>query len=255
MISDQDAVIAVQPPTVLAEKGQIGFNNTIQDVDQRVRRSLLYWTAQIQSTAGQRKLHSQGTPPVTTHYESFALKIAQHYLKPLNITPEAAPGYHNPRALKLGKAILPPLKQSDGLYTRADIGGYQILANYRGGAGHFQQVSVLDVLQGKVPADRLHNRIVLIGSVASSLKDSVATPFSTLNQDSPELMSGVELQANLISQLLTGAIDGWGTFHPLPEWVEWVWIGVAAYWGTYISWRLRSPQKLLHRQSVHPGWG
>ncbi|MBE9030908.1 CHASE2 domain-containing protein [filamentous cyanobacterium LEGE 11480] len=231
--------IAVRPPAILAQKNQIGFNNTIQDVDQRVRRSLLYWPVQIRTT------DPNGEPQIRTqHYESFALKIAQHYLKPYEITPQAAPGYRNPRVMQLGKAILPSLKQSDGLYTRADTGGYQIFANYRGPTSHFKHVSALDVLTGKLPADTFRDRIVLIGSVAGSLKDTVATPYSTLKQDSPQLMSGVELQANLISQLITAALnDGQGIFQTLPEGVEWVWVWVAAYWGTYISWRLRSPQK------------
>jgi diguanylate cyclase (GGDEF)-like protein/PAS domain S-box-containing protein len=232
--------IAVHPPAVLADKQQIGFNNTIQDVDQRVRRSLLYWPVPLQQVdaKGQGQIQTQ-------YYESFALKIAQYYLKQYGTTPQAAAGYKNPRVLQLGKAILPPLQQSDGLYMRADTGGYQIFANYRGPAGHFKQVSVLQVLQGELPADIFRDRIVLIGSVASSLKDSVATPFSTLKHNSPQLMSGVELQANLVSQLITAARTGQGLFHALPEMVEWVWVWAAAYWGTYISWWLRSPRKSL----------
>jgi diguanylate cyclase (GGDEF)-like protein/PAS domain S-box-containing protein len=235
--------IAVLPPTVLEQKQQIGFNNIIQDVDQRVRRSLLYWPVTIQTQ------DAKGQPQVTTTtYESFALKIAQHYLAQpqYNIQSQAAPGNHKPPILQLGKAILPPLKHSsDGLYTRADIGGYQIFANYRGPTNHFRQVTAMQVLNGSLPADTFRDRIVLIGSVAPSLKDQVATPFSTLNQDSPQLMSGVELQANLISQLLTGATRGQGIFHSLPEGLEWIGIWGAAYWGTYISWRLRSPRKSL----------
>ncbi len=234
--------IAVLPPTVLDQNRQIGFNNIIQDVDQRVRRSLLYWPIQIQSR------DAKALTKVTITYESFALKIARHYLAQpqYNIQSQKAPGDHKPPILQLGKAVLPPLRQqSDGLYTRADIGGYQIFANYRGPTNHFRQVTAMQVLNGSLPADTFRDRIVLIGSVAPSLKDQVATPFSTLSQDSPQLMSGVELQANLISQLLTAAITGQGIFRSLPEMVEWVGIWVAAYWGTYISWRLRSPRKSL----------
>lgn len=229
-----DDYIAVRPAATLAAKQQIGFNNTIQDTDQRVRRSLLYWQVPV---AG---VDTQGNPTTENKtYKSFALTLAQHYLAPLGIKAQAAPG-HKSKVLQLGQAVLAPLQQSDGVYTRADTGGYQILANYRGPAGHFQQVSAMAVLSGQVPPDLFRDRIVLIGAVADSLKDKVATPFSTLAQDSPELMSGVELQANLISQLLTAATTGNGVFRTLPEGIEWVWIWVAAYWGTYISWRLRS---------------
>jgi diguanylate cyclase (GGDEF)-like protein/PAS domain S-box-containing protein len=237
-----DDAIAVRPATALDRKNQVGFNNVIQDMDQRVRRSLLYWPVIISPR------NPADRPPQTKNYESFALKIAQHYLKqaPQPITAQAAPGYRNPAVLKLGKAILPPLTHgTDGLYNQADIGGYQILANYQGPIGHFRQVSAMQVLNGTVPPDTFRDRIVLIGSVAHSLKDEMATPFSTLNQNSPELMSGVELQANLISQLITAADTGNGIFQTLPEWVEWVWVWAAAYWGTYLSWRLRSPRKSL----------
>jgi diguanylate cyclase (GGDEF)-like protein/PAS domain S-box-containing protein len=234
--------ITIRPAAVLARKNQIGFNNFIQDVDNRVRRSLLYWHIDIYPPG------RDPAQPITKTYESFALKITQHYLKqpPLRITAQAAPGKQRPKVLQLGQAVLPPLtRQSDGLYTKADIGGYQILANYRGAADHFRKISVQEVLNDQVPADTFRDRIVLIGSVGDSFKDQVATPFSTLKQDSPQLMSGVEFQANLISQLLTAATTGQGIFKTLPEAVEWIWIWVAAYWGTYISWRLRSPRKSL----------
>jgi diguanylate cyclase (GGDEF)-like protein/PAS domain S-box-containing protein len=235
--------IAVRPAAVLDQKERIGFNNIIQDVDQRVRRSLLYWPVAIPT-----QNRNGNTEIKTTIYESFALKISQHYLAQprFNIHPDAAPGNHKPPILQLGKAKLTPLKQSsDGLYNRADIGGYQIFANYRGGTGHFRQVSAMQVLNGELPADTFQGRIVLIGSVADSLKDHVPTPFSTLKQDSPQLMNGVELQANLISQLLTSATTGQGLFQSLPEPAEWLGIWLAAYWGTQVSWRLRSPRKSL----------
>jgi PAS domain S-box-containing protein len=237
-----DDAIAVRPAAVLEKAERIGFNNTIQDVDQRVRRSLLYWfvTIPTQNRNGQTEVK-------TIIHESFAFKISQHYLKAqFNIEPQPAPGNAKPPILQLGRAQLTPLTQpSDGLYNRADIGGYQIFANYRGGTGHFRQVSAMQVLNGSLPPDTFQGRIVLIGSVAPSLKDQVATPFSTLHQDSPQLMSGVELQANLVSQLLTSATTGQGLFHSLPEPVEWLGIWLAAYWGTRISWRLRSPRKSL----------
>jgi diguanylate cyclase (GGDEF)-like protein/PAS domain S-box-containing protein len=235
--------IAVRPAVVLEQQERIGFNNIIQDVDQRVRRSLLYWPVSIPTKDSNGK-----TEVKTTIYESFALKISQHYLAQprFQIQPQAAPGGHKPPILQLGRAKLTPLSQpSDGMYTRADIGGYQIFANYRGGTGHFRQVSAMQVLDGRLPPDTFQDRIVLIGAVADSLKDKVGTPFSTRADDSPQLMSGVELQANLISQLLTSATTGQGLFHSLPEPIEWLGIWLAAYWGTRISWRLRSPHKSL----------
>ena len=56
----------VNPPPVLKKKGQVGINNTIRDADGKVRRGLLY--AHLEN----RK------------YESFALKLAQLYLRKEN---------------------------------------------------------------------------------------------------------------------------------------------------------------------------
>jgi diguanylate cyclase (GGDEF)-like protein/PAS domain S-box-containing protein len=228
--------IQVGSPSILSAKQQVGFNNAVLDVDQRVRRSLLYWTVTVQPDPA---------APATHHlYESFGLKIAQHYLKSkYQITPEAAPGNHPVPVLQLGKATLPALRRADdGLYTQAHIGGYQILTNYRGASPQFREFSALQVLSDEIPSDVFRDRIVLIGSSADSLKDTFATPFSQ-NSDSPALMSGVEIHAHLISQLIRAATTGQGIFQTLPEPIEWLWIGVASYWGTYSSWRLRSPRK------------
>jgi CHASE2 domain-containing sensor protein len=172
----------VPPPPELAKRGQVGFNNTVRDFDQRSRRSLLYWYDQ------------------NKHHQSFALTIALKYLQPEGIKPKDAPGYQ-PKALLLGKSVLPRLKQSDSVYVRADVGGYQILADYRGPSNHFKIVPLMDVLERRVAPEVFRDRIVLVGAVAESLKDYATTPYSNMFQDSPEVMSGVELQANFISQL------------------------------------------------------
>jgi diguanylate cyclase (GGDEF)-like protein/PAS domain S-box-containing protein len=216
---------AVPPPSALPIE-QVGFNNFIADSDQRVRRNLIYWQDGNKTT------------------ESFALKIALKYLEPENTEPEAAPGYR-PSALKLGKAILPKLQRYDSVYVRADLSSYQILADYQRPSPHFQRVTVTDVLEDKVPNAFWRDRIVLIGSVAESLKDYVATPHSNLSQDSPELTAGVELHANFVAQLINAALSGQGIFRWLPEWLEWVMIWLCAYWGTFVSWRLRSSNRSI----------
>ncbi len=220
-------IMPVPPPLELAQRRQVGFNNVIRDVDQRLRRSLLYWTDENNQ-----------------YHESFALKIALKYLEPDQIDTAEAPGYQ-PRAMRFGKAIMPSLRQYDSVYVRTDVGGYQILADYQGPSNHFKTVSVTDVLDQRVSPAFFHDRIVLIGSMAESLKDYMTTPYSNLLQDSPEVMHGVEVQANFISQLLAGATAGQGIFQSLPEPLEWLIIWGCAYWGTYVSWRLRSPEQSI----------
>jgi diguanylate cyclase (GGDEF)-like protein/PAS domain S-box-containing protein len=204
----------VGPNPQLAQKQQVGFNNIILDDDQRVRRSILYWTADGKS------------------YESFALKLALLHLK---LEPQPAP--RNSSHLQLGSVEFPQFQPNDGIYTRANAGAYQVLANFRGRPGSFPRLRLMDLLEGKVSPDRLRNRIVLIGSTASSLNDNANTPYG--------LGSGVELQANFISQIISAVQDSRSLLHCLPEPLEWAWIWIWSWLGTMASWRLRTPQKSI----------
>jgi diguanylate cyclase (GGDEF)-like protein/PAS domain S-box-containing protein len=204
----------VGPNPLLAQKKQVGFNNVITDDDQRVRRSLLYWSADGKS------------------YESFALKLALLHLKL-----EPQPSSRNPAHLQLGEVEFPQFKPNDGIYTRANAGAYQLLANFRGRPGSFRRIRLMDLIEGKVDPNRLRDRIVLIGSIASSLNDNANTPYG--------LGSGVELQANFVSQIISAVQDKRSLLYTLPEPLEWGWIWVWAWLGTTASWRLRTPPKSL----------
>ncbi len=71
-----------------------------------------------------------------------------------------------------------------------------VLLRYAGPAGSFGRVSYADVLDGKVPAALLRNKLVLIGATAEGLGDIVRTP------DGP--MPGVEYQANMLASVRRG---------------------------------------------------
>jgi diguanylate cyclase (GGDEF)-like protein/PAS domain S-box-containing protein len=237
-----DEKTGVAPPPALAAHNQFGFNNIVPDVDRRIRRSLLYWSADGKT------------------YESLAIKLVTQYLQPLGIKPETAVGRHPP-TLQLGSVVFPPLGgflnglrlpsetghprvlAYDGSYVQTHAGGYQIFINYRGPTNSFETISLMDVLRGQVPPDHWRDRIVLIGSTAESLNDFVVSPYSHPQQDVSALISGVELQANFTSQILAAVLDGRPLLKSWAEPVEWIWIWLWAWTGTYVSWRLRSPQK------------
>lgn len=96
-------------------------------------------------------------------------------------------------ALRLGDQIIPlaPLAT--------------VLVPYRGGANSFPYYSISDILEKKVPPEKLRGRIVLVGSSAPGLKDQRTTPLETT-------YPGVEVHANLIAGLLDNNIKrqpGW----------------------------------------------
>ena len=96
-------------------------------------------------------------------------------------------------ALRLGDQIVPlaPLAT--------------VLVPYRGGANSFPYYSISDILEKKVPLEKLRGRMVLVGSSAPGLKDQRTTPLETT-------YPGVEVHANLIAGLLDNNIKrqpGW----------------------------------------------
>jgi diguanylate cyclase (GGDEF)-like protein/PAS domain S-box-containing protein len=211
----------VRPPPVLDKLDRIGFNNVVIDADSKVRRTLLY------AWPGDGKTH-----------QSFALKLALRYLESEGISPQSAKA--NPKYLQLGKGVFRPFQPNDGAYVRADSRGYQILTNLRGPRGSFRTASMSDVLSGKVPADFVRSRAVLIGSNAPSLKDFYQNAYSSGWFAPPQQIPGVELQAHFLSQILSAALDGRGGINVWPEAAELLWILLWSWAGASVSWNLRS---------------
>ncbi len=213
----------VSPPPFLSQNKQVGFNNLLVDADGKVRRSLLYW------------------PVDGKAQKSFALKLALVYLKAEGITPQ--PAQVNPKYLQLGQGVFREFQANDGAYVRADAGGYQVLANLRDPA-NFRSVLMSDVLADKVSPDVMRDRIVVIGSKASSSGDLFYTPYSGGLIDAAKPFYGVELHANFTSQIVSAALDGRPLINVWPDPVEGIWIVVWSWLGASISWRWRSPSKL-----------
>ncbi|MFB2875703.1 CHASE2 domain-containing protein [Floridanema aerugineum] len=211
----------VAAPPVLQQEERVGFNNVVIDPDGKVRRNLLYW-------------HINNKPRT-----SFALKLAFRYLQAEGIKSQSAKdgsGY-----LQLGKARFDRFQPNDGGYVRADAGGYQILANFQGPAGSFRTVSMAQMLSGEVPPEWVRDRIVLIGSTAESLKDFFFFPYSTgLFISGAKPISGVELQANFISQILNASQGKTVLFQVLPESLEALWIFLWSWLGGIVIWRSNS---------------
>lgn len=215
----------VAPPPVLAELDRVGFADQVLDGDGKVRRALL----------------SVRTPENNLRL-SFALKLALAYLEQEGITPRQKP--NQPHHQQLGKAMIVPFQGNDGGYVRAADGGYQVLLNFRGTQEQFQTFSISNLLAGRVPAEAVRDRIILIGSKAESINDLFQTPYSSRWTNIPEQMAGVTIHANILSQLLDAALDERPLLQTWSDPVEWVWILVWSGIGAMLTWWLKSPVRI-----------
>jgi adenylate cyclase len=210
---------AVAPPPALKAKGQVGANDLIFDADNKVRRSLLY----VQSQTGENVF-------------SFGLYLALLYLDAEGIVPKKLQGTPN---WQLGKTPFVPFESNDGGYVRADARGFQTILNYRGSSNRFNTVSMTDILKDRVPKDWGRDRIILIGFVGDSFQDLYFTPHSSSLLSLPERMAGVEIHANIASQILSAAKDGRPLFKSWSEPFEVLWILLWAAIGGLVSWQRR----------------
>jgi diguanylate cyclase (GGDEF)-like protein/PAS domain S-box-containing protein len=99
---------------------------------------------------------------------------------------------------------------------------------------------MVDVLNNRVPARLLRDRIVLIGSTAPSLEDVFYTPYSSELIGEAQPIYGVELQANFISQILKATLNQRPLINVWPKPLEWSWIFVWSGLGAGLIWRWRS---------------
>ena len=210
---------AVAPPPILKAKEQVGANDLILDADNKVRRQLLY----VQTPEGE-------TMP------SLGLYLALLYLDKEGIKPQTREGTTD---WQLGKTTIVRFKPNDGGYIRADDGGYQVLLNYRGSSNRFTIVPMRDILNDKVPHDWGRDRIILIGGVSASFPDFYFTPYSSSLLSIPQRMAGVEIHANMTSQILSAALEGRSPLKSWPESVEWLWILLWSAVGGVLSWQGR----------------
>ena len=96
-------------------------------------------------------------------------------------------------AAMAGLHVAAPARRAPGLRQERPI-----LIPYGGATGHIPSFSFIDLLDGRVPAEFLADRYVLIGATADGLGDKYPTPRSGATSQ----MSGVEIQAHLLDALL-----------------------------------------------------
>jgi adenylate cyclase len=128
------------------------------------------------------------------YYESLSLAMVRAVLG----FPPVMPGYADPAD---GQSPLEWIELASGrgtLQIPVDENAASLIP-YRGSQGSFPYLSATDVLNERIPPEKLKDRIVLVGTTAPGLMDLRATPVATA-------YPGVEVHANLIMGMLDGTI-------------------------------------------------
>lgn len=220
-------IVRDTPPPPGIDPNQVGFNDiAIDTTDNAVRRNV--WLAE---SPGDGQLIA-----------SFAMQVAINYLQKEGVSPQ--PSQENPDYMQLGKSVLFPLKPTAGIYKNFDSGGMQIILNYRNSGNVAKEISLTAFLTGKVDPNIVKDKVVLIGSTASSLKDDFFTPFSPVLKDDFK-MPGVRVHAQMVSQFLDAAKGDRPLFRFWQNSWEWTWIGGWILLGALLPWLMRHPSSLL----------
>mgnify|MGYP001795921048 FL=1 len=167
---------------------QVGFNDLIIDRDGTVRRALLsaYDNADI-------------------YKNSFAVQILQSYFQNSNFSSESIElknGSIDPETMSFGDLEIPRVKVDYG-YAGGDIFDVQALINYRGRVKPFETISATDLLASQSNQDTLiKDKVVIVSLIDSPQK--YKTPLTIFDRviDNSHLVSGVEIQAHVISQII-----------------------------------------------------
>jgi len=210
----------VGPPPHLAGTDRLGIVDLMLDDDQKSRRALL----------------SLVDPQDGSLKSGFAVHLAREYLTQQNISLEVIDA--DSQTFKWGKAVFSPMVNGQAGYQYSELGGYQILLNWRGGAEAFVTVSMSDVLAGNVPEELIRDRIVLIGSFATSTNDFFETPFSHTWPDADALTPGVVIHANITSQIISAALDGRPLLSSWGRYGQYSWIALWSGVGSTVTWWL-----------------
>jgi signal transduction histidine kinase len=137
------------------------------------------------------------------------------------------------------------MRENDGGYVNQEVGGYQILSNYRNFKDGFRSVSLTQILNGDIPKDIFRDRLVLIGITAESNTDYFVTPYnSNVLGNSFPFTIGVTLHANIASQLIANALEDRPVLQVWSKPIECLWITAWAIASGLFCWNCHNSRKI-----------
>ncbi len=212
---------------------RVGFADLPIDAGGILRRSLLLSTPTPPKVAPPVQ-HLCNIPDPENQIPSFGFQLALLYLEGQKIQPDLTPKGE----LKIGSTVFHRLTDNAGSYHNAGASDYQIMLNYRSPKNAVKQVSVSEVLDGKIDASLIKDRVVLIGYTSPEVKDDFYTPYSAGLQDSQK-MPGVVIHAQHVSQILSTVLNNRPLMWCWSEGPEILWILGWSVVGGLLAWRIR----------------
>ena len=205
------------PPEVPTQR--LGFSDVLSDPDGIIRRHLLAMAP---------------APPCMTD-KSLSLRLATLYLAHRGIQVKLTPE----KNFEIGDVVWKNLEENSGGYYGIDNLGHQVMLNWRSTPSVAPQVTLHQVLNNQVAENLVRDRIVIIGTTAESFHDYWSTPYSA-KMWPHQAMSGVVIQAHMVSQILSAVLDKRPLLWVLPKWCEAVWVWCWSVGGGIIAWHFRS---------------
>ncbi len=130
------------------------------------------------------------------YYESLSLAMVRNLLG----NPPIIPGYPQNAPGSYAAMEWLDLKAASGGVMRIPVDeNAATLIPYRGYQGSFSYISITDVLNDRVPKEKLAGKVAVVGTTAPGLMDLRATPVGAA-------YPGVEVHANLIAGMLDASI-------------------------------------------------
>jgi CHASE2 domain-containing sensor protein/two-component sensor histidine kinase len=206
---------------------RVGFADLRNDADGKNRRYLLY---------------TPNPKNIVEDKYSLALQLVIKYLKSQEI--ELETGKNDPNTIMIRGIELPRITPNFGGYVGVDDGGLSILMSFRNSDQPFHFVSLRDVLNGKVDAKLLRDRIVLVGNRNPSAGDIFYTSALPNLKPSGQIY-GIDYHAFMISQILSTVIDNRPMLHSWGEIGEYIYIFIWGILPIIIGWLTQSVWKNL----------
>ncbi|CDM93920.1 MAG: CHASE2 domain-containing protein [Limnospira maxima] len=206
---------AVRSPDVIP-KNRLGFDDVLVDPDGILRRHLFFMRA---------------NPDCNTAF-SLSFQLARKYLESENIFPDNQGNQNNP--LKFGQAIFHPLQSPHtGGYQNIALGGWSVMLNYRS-FPIARTLTLTQVLQGDFDPNLVKDRIVLIGFTSRVNAKFFSTPYRAGKSPS-EQVPGVMVQAQMVSHILSAALNGRPLIRVWLWWQEVIWVVLWSIAGSAIA--------------------